>query len=69
MSTDTMASITEHLEFLGYRCQAQDDGWTLAVHPTRPDFFVRVLPLGVRLVAIFTVDDLDQALRAAAKAA
>ncbi len=55
MQADTMASITEHLAFHGYACEAQPDGWTFAMHPTRPDFFVRVFPLGVRLVALFQV--------------
>jgi hypothetical protein len=55
MQADTMASITEHLAFHGYTCEAQPDGWTFATHPTRPDVFVRAFPLGVRLVAVFQV--------------
>jgi hypothetical protein len=61
MQADTMTSIAEHLEFLGYRCEAQDDGWTFAAHPARPDVFVRVFPFGLRIVALFDLGPLDEA--------
>jgi hypothetical protein len=39
--------IVKHLEFLGYTCEDQKDGWTFASHPHRWDFFFRLTPVGV----------------------
>ena len=51
-----LRKMVKHLEFLGYRAEVQDDGWTFVSHPTRPDFFVRDFPFGIRAVAMFTLD-------------
>ena len=45
-STRTKA-IARHLEFLGYTCEVQKDGWTFVSHPHRWDFFFRPGPVGV----------------------
>jgi hypothetical protein len=38
----------EHLEFLGYTCNWQPDGWLYASHAVRWNFFLRPTELGVR---------------------
>lgn len=38
--------IATHLEFLGYACEVQKDGWLYASHPVRWNFFVRPMPVG-----------------------
>lgn len=60
----TTAQVSRHLEFLGYTSTRQEDGWTLAAHPTRPDLCYRALPFGVRLVALFDLGRLSGDARA-----
>ena len=38
--------VQKHLEFLGYTCEWQPDGWLYASHPVRWNIFVRPMPLG-----------------------
>lgn len=54
-------ALTEHLEFIGYRSTVKDDGWTYCMHAHRPNFFVKSFPIGVRLVASFSLGTLDKA--------
>ena len=42
-SEKTTALVGKHLEVLGYTSTVQDDGWTFAVHPTRPDLCFRTV--------------------------
>ena len=58
MADDTLTQMVNHLEFLGYTAETQDDGWTFLSHPTRADFYVKAFPFGVRGVAIFPIPDL-----------
>lgn len=60
----TTASVSKHLEFLGYTSSLQDDGWMFAAHPTRPDLCFRTVPFGVRMVALFDLGRLSDNLRA-----
>jgi hypothetical protein len=57
MADDTLKDIVNHLEFLGYSSERQDDGWTSVSHPTRPDFFMKPFAHGVRAVAFFRYDE------------
>jgi putative sensory transduction regulator len=38
--------MAKHLEFLGYSCEWQPDGWLYASHPVRWNVFLRSMPLG-----------------------
>ena len=63
-SEKTTALVAKHLEFLGYTATPQDDGWTFAAHPTRPDLCFRAVPFGIRVVALFDLGKLTDGLRA-----
>ena len=63
-SEKTTALVGKHLEFLGYTSTLQDDGWTFAAHPTRPDLCFRTVPFGIRVVALFDLGKLSDGLRA-----
>jgi hypothetical protein len=58
MSSDTMATLREHLEFLGYRTEVQEDGWTFAAHAVRPDIFLKDFTFGTRVVALYELGTL-----------
>ena len=47
MGDEFYAQLTTHLEFLGYAVDRQDDGWCLARHPRRYDFFFKEMRQGV----------------------
>lgn len=57
--TEPLAEFRTHLEFLGYTVTRNADEWLVATHPTRPNVFAKELPLGVRLVAMFTIGHLE----------
>jgi hypothetical protein len=47
---DTLARVTEHLEYLGYETgPATPDGWRYAIHPHRYNFHLSTHALGIKL--------------------
>lgn len=43
------AEAVAHLEYLGYKTDSPEDGWTFARHPFRYDFHLQMFPVGIRL--------------------
>jgi hypothetical protein len=54
-----------HLEFLGYECELQPDGWLHAAHPTRWNFFLKAVEIGVLFHCTIRIGLLTDARRSA----
>ena len=55
-----------HLEFLGYACKWQRDGWLYAIHPVRWNFFLLPVEGGVRFHCSISIGLLSDQKRTAA---
>ncbi len=64
MSEEHPPQYAEHLEFLGYQCERQDDAWMYAAHPIRLNFFLRPFGLGLRLYCPIRLGRLSATSRA-----
>jgi hypothetical protein len=49
----SLATVTTHLEFLGYTVRPSSDGWLLAEHPYRNRFSLREFGWGINLCCSF----------------
>lgn len=58
-----LKDIAKHLEFLGYTCEVQKDGWTFASHPVRWNFFWRPNDVGVLFHCSITLGMLSDGKR------
>ena len=58
MADDSLRDVLNHLEFLGYQAEAEDEsGWVFVSHPVRADFYIKAFPFGVRAVGMFRYDE------------
>jgi hypothetical protein len=53
MKKEPADPVGAHLEYYGYTTRMTPDGWSVAGHPTRPDFCYRRFPFGWRVGASF----------------
>jgi len=65
MPDSRRSPFARHLEHLGYRCEAEPNGWIFAGHPVRPDFYIRPGEWCVRFFTVFRLGLLSDAKRRA----
>jgi hypothetical protein len=65
VTDDKLRPYSEHLEFFGYACETEPDGWLYAKHPVRWNFWLRRFEHGVRLQCTITLGLLSDARRRA----